>query len=252
MPSQKVAVVTGAASGVGFAVSKLLVDSDHLVIGVDLNWPEAGLKDLVRVTGSVSESTTWDDVARVVERAGAPVDKLVINAAKLDVGTVLDISMEEFASTIEVNVLGAVHALKTCLPGMVGTASGSIVAVASVDALFAEQDLAAYGTSKGALLQLIRSVAVDFGRFGIRANSVCPGAIDTPFFRQHVNAAPDPVAFLQSKTKRHPAGRILQPDDVASAVYYLLGESAIGVNGTQLVIDGGLTATFDYHPPVQS
>jgi len=244
-----IAVVTGAASGVGRAVSEMLRASNHDVIGVDLKWPEASPGDITQVEGSVSDWATWNTVARLIESRGAPVEKLVINAAKLVVGAVLDVSEEDFSLTLDINVLGALYALKTCLPGMVEARMGSIVAVASVDALLVEQDLSAYCTSKGALLQLVRSVAVDYGHKGIRANSVCPGAINTPFFRQHVEAAADPDEFLRVKTARHPSGRILEAEDVAAAVMYLLGQGAVGVNGTELVVDGGLTATFDYHPP---
>lgn len=248
MPEQRLALVTGAASGVGHAVTALLRESNHLVIGVDRRWSGESEEGITQIHGSVADSGTWDEVSRVIQSMGAPVEKLVLSAAQLVLGTVLDVSAEEFASTLDVNVLGAVYALKTCLPGMVEANSGSIVAVASVIGLVVEQNLAAYCTSKGALLQLVRSVAVDYGHRGVRANSVCPGAIDTPFFRQHVDAAPDPEEFLRVKTARHPSGRILRPEDVASAVMYLLSSSAIGVNGTELVVDGGLTATFDFDP----
>lgn len=239
-------VVTGAASGVGLAVATSLIDAGRTVIGVDRAWGDAEVDGLTTVSGSVGERSTWTEVLDVADKVGATVDQLVINAAQLRVGGVLDISEEDFDSTMNVNVAGAFLALRACLPGMVRKGAGTVVAVASVDALFAEQDLAAYCTSKGALLQLMRSVAVDYGRAGIRANSVCPGAIDTPFFRQHVDAAEDPAAFLEGKVQRHPSGRILEPSDVASAVLYLLSESARGINGTQLVVDGGLTATFDF------
>ena len=126
-----------------------------------------------------------------------------------------------------------------------------LAGVASTAAMYAEQSLAAYSASKGALLQLIRSVAVDFARKGIRANAVCPGAIDTPFFRQHVDAAADPDAFLHRKIERHPAGRILRPDDVAEAIWFLLSEHSIGMNGACVMVDGGLTATFDFIPSDQ-
>ena len=89
-------------------------------------------------------------------------------------------------------------------------------------------------------------MAVDHARQGVRANAVCPGAIDTPFFRQHVDSATDPEAFLREKTERHPSGRILEPEDVAQLIWFLLSESSIGMNGAAVLIDGGLTATFAF------
>lgn len=248
MATGELAVVTGAASGVGREVVARLLDRGCVVVGVDRSWNEESRRaGLIQVSGDVGSAGTWDIVAqRVSENPDLVPSMLVINAAKLVVGSIIDVDEKELRDTLAVNVWGAVRAVKTCLPDMVERGSGRIVAVASVDAMFAEQDLAAYCISKAALLQLVRTVAVDFGRYGIRANTVCPGAIDTPFFRQHVEAADDPVSFLAQKTARYPSGRILQPQDVAAAVVYLLSEDAIGVNGAHLMVDGGLTATSDY------
>jgi len=250
MSSSKLAVVTGAASGVGKAVAARLLDQGHNVIGIDRTWPNSvPQNNLIQIVGDVSSDETWSRVASEFKRhPEQPLGMLVINAAKLAVGPLLDLSDESIQETFEVNVWGAIKALKTCLPSMLERGEGKVVAVASVDAFIAEQNLSAYCTSKAALLQLIRTVAVDYAGAGIRANTVCPGAIDTPFFRQHVDAAENPEEFLKVKTDRHPAGRILLPEDVASAVLYLLSDDSRGVNGTQITVDGGLTATFDYHP----
>ena len=221
-----------------------------MVIGIDRTWPaNSAQKNLIHIEGNVASDETW---SRVISEAhnhpDLPLSMLVINAAKLVVGPILTLSDDSIKQTFDVNVWGAIKALKACLPSMLERGEGRVVAVASVDALFAEQGLAASCTSKAALLQLIRTVAVDYAGQGIRANTVCPGAIDTPFFRQHVDAAENPEEFLKIKTERHPAGRILLPEDVASTVLYLLSSDARGINGTQITVDGGLTATFDYHP----
>ncbi|WP_308169841.1 SDR family NAD(P)-dependent oxidoreductase [Acrocarpospora catenulata] len=244
--------MTGAASGVGAAVTTTLLERGVLVVGVDRNWAEGAERPgLVRVSGSVSEQSTWRQVTdEIRRREDVTLSMMVINAARLVVGNLLDLDEEEIRGVFDVNVYGAVRAVRSCLPLMLAAGGGRIVAVASVDALYAEKDLAAYCMSKGALLQLVRTLAVDFGGQGIRANAVCPGAIDTPFFRQHVEAASDPEAFLKIKTQRHPSGRILRPEDVASAVLYLLSVESLGINGAHLMVDGGLTATFDYQPPL--
>lgn len=233
------AVVTGAASGVGAAVAALLAEQGVPTIGVDVN---DGPGSWVR--GDVADPETWRRVVEVAD--GRTVDRLVLAAAVLEVGTALQVTADALRRVMDVNVVGALLGVQACLPGMLAAGGGRIVAVASVDAFLAEQGLAAYCASKGALLQLIRCVAVDYARAGIRANCVCPAAIDTPFFRQHVDAAADPVEFLRVKTERHPAGRILDPADVAHAVMFLLSDAAIGINGTGLTVDGALTATFAY------
>lgn len=241
-----VAIVTGGASGVGKATVDVLTRRGDSVVAIDRVWPERGAGNgLDRIIGDVCDDATWNAAVDAARQRGG-VSMLVLNAARLVVGTVLDVSDEDFREVFEVNVFAAARGLRACLPVMIEDGGGSVVAVASTDALFAEQGLAAYCASKGALLQLIRSVAVDHARQGIRANIVCPGAIDTPFFRQHVDAAADPAAFLAVKTERHPSGRILQPEDVAEVIGFLLSDAAIGMSGTPVTIDGGLTSTFDF------
>ena len=242
----RVAIVTGGASGVGRATVELLRSEGVEVVAIDMTWADDAADDgIQRIAGDVTDDATWTAAVEAAGRLGGP-SMLVINAAKLVVGTVLDVSMEDFRAVMEVNVFGAVKALKATLPRMITRGGGSIVGVASTASLYAEQALAAYSTSKGAILQLIKSVAVDHARQGIRANAVCPGAIDTPFFRQHVDSAPDPEAFLKEKTERHPDGRILQPEDVARLIWFLLSDGSVGMNGASVLIDGGLTATFDF------
>ncbi|GAA3700996.1 SDR family oxidoreductase [Nonomuraea antimicrobica] len=243
MRTPDIAVVTGAASGVGSATVAALRASGVGVVTVDLVPAEAG--DRV-VVGDVAAPATWAAVLEASRELGGAPTKLVLNAAKLVVGTVLEVSEEDLRSVFEVNVLGAYQALHACLPVMIENGGGSVVTVASIDALVAEQGLAAYCASKGALLQLTRCVAVDHGRQGIRANCVCPTAIDTPFFRQHVDAAPDPAAFLAEKSGRHPSGRILQSEEVANTICFLLSDASSGMNGAAVTVDGGLLASFDF------
>jgi NAD(P)-dependent dehydrogenase (short-subunit alcohol dehydrogenase family) len=244
-----VAIVTGAASGVGLATAELLSRDGCTVVAIDRAWPGDmgidGRSDVTRIAGDVADDSTWSSAVDAANSGGG-ASMLVLNAAKNVVGTVLEVPTEEFRAVIEVNVVGAIKGLRACLPSMVARGRGSVVGVASTCALFAEQSLASYNTSKGALLQLIRSVAVDHARDGIRANAVCPGAIDTPFLRRHIDSAPDPEALLRQKIERHPSGRILNPVDVARVIRFLLSDDSGGINGASVLVDGGLTATFDF------
>jgi NAD(P)-dependent dehydrogenase (short-subunit alcohol dehydrogenase family) len=245
--SADVAIVTGGASGVGKATAELLASHDITVVAIDQAWPrgDARTDAVVRIDGDVAEDDSWAAALAAAERFGGP-SMLVLNAAKNVVGTILDVTADEFRAVTEVNVIGAVKGIQAALPSMLERGRGSIVGVASTNALQAEQALVAYNTSKGALLQLIRSVAVDHARAGVRANVVCPGAIDTPFLREHVDAAPDPEALLAQKIGRLPSGRLLDPDDVARVIHFLLSDAALGMNGASVLVDGGLTATFDF------
>jgi len=246
--ASEVALITGCGSGVGAATARRLIASGTQVVGIDRQWgPETSSSgNIARINGNVTEPEIWKQALTAVHDLGGQLTQIVFNAAQLIVGTVLEVSDAEFRRVFDVNVFAVVLGLRQCLPKILENGGGSIVAVASVDAFLAEQRLAAYCASKGALLQLMRAVAIDYARQGIRANCVCPGAIDTPFFRRHIDAAPNPERFLEDKTQRHPAGRILNPEDVAEVVEFLLNARSIGITGTAVTVDGGLTSTFDF------
>jgi NAD(P)-dependent dehydrogenase (short-subunit alcohol dehydrogenase family) len=243
---QEVAVVTGAASGIGAATVRRLRARGVLVVGVDLTSEEEA-DDLAWVQGDVAEQAVWEVVlARSRDRFDASPLILVLNAARIAIGSVTEVSDEEWRRVFDVNVFGAVRALRACLPDMIERRRGSVVAVASVNAFSAEQGLVAYNASKGALLQLTRTVAVDHARDGVRANCVCPGVTDTPLFRAHLGTARDPERFLAVRRRRMPLGRLLDPDEVAATVAFLASDDASGITGCALVVDAGLTASYDF------
>jgi NAD(P)-dependent dehydrogenase (short-subunit alcohol dehydrogenase family) len=247
------ALVTGAASGVGLATTRCLLGRGSSVIGVDLvPQPDAlpAGPRLAWITGDVSAEPTWARALTLAEgQFGTTPGVLILNAAKLAVGTVLETPVDTFRQVFEVNVYAAVLGLQACLPSMIGRGAGSVVVVASVNGLQAEQDLAAYNSSKGALVQLVRSAAIDHARDGVRINAVCPSTIDTPFIRGQVDSMPDPAAFRAEMEARHPLGRILDPAEVASVVVFLSTSEASGMTGASVVVDLGLTASPDFIPP---
>ena len=246
-----IALVTGAASGVGLATTALFLDRGMRVLGLDLKDQPAELSgDIQWLNGDVTDGEAWTTaLAQSTSAFGGPPTVLVLNAAQLAVGNLLDTPVEIFRKLMDVNVYGSVLGLQACLPSMISAGSGSIVVVASTASLFAEQDLCAYGTSKGALIQLARSVAVDFAPHGIRLNMVCPTSIDTPFLRGQTDTMPDPAAFFADMESRHPMGRILQPSEVASVIAFLASAGASGMTGSSVLVDCGLTATYDFLRP---
>jgi NAD(P)-dependent dehydrogenase (short-subunit alcohol dehydrogenase family) len=246
-----IALVTGAASGVGLATTTLFLDRGLKVLGMDLKDQPEGLSgDIQWLKGDVTDGETWTTaLAHSASAFGGTPTVLVFNAAQLAVGNILDTPPEAFRKLMDVNVHSTVLGLQACLPPMISAGSGSIVVVASTASLFAEQDLCAYGTSKGALIQLARSVAVDYAPHGIRLNMVCPTSIDTPFLRQQTDTMPDPEAFFAAMESRHPMGRILQPSEVASVIGFLVSGGASGMTGSSVLVDCGLTATYDFIRP---
>ncbi|MGW1419913.1 SDR family NAD(P)-dependent oxidoreductase [Bradyrhizobium manausense] len=238
------AVVTGASSGIGARAAVQLAEAGYNVLGIDV--ADAAQGGVTYVKGDISDTNTWDQVDEALGERGWVPSVFVAAAAYLKVGTVLDLDESAWRRTFDVNVGGLIKALRRLLPGMIERRRGSIVTVGSIDSFMAEQGLVSYCASKGAILQLTKVLALDHARDGIRANCVCPGVTDTPFFRRHLDTAVDPTRFLRAREQRNPLGRLLDPDEVARAIVFLASDSASGITGAQIVVDAGLTAGFDF------
>lgn len=249
---KKLAVVTGAAQGIGEATVRRLLRSGSTVIGVDISPAPSDLasKDargqVHWVQSDVGQSRTWEEVNDLARSLGTRVSVLVTCAMRTGFGDVLSLAQSDWEGIFQVTFFGALFGIRSCLPGMLAAGDGSIVTVGSVSGQLAEQGLVAYGAAKAALVQLTRSVALDFARTGVRANCVCPGTTNTPSFRDHISKAGDPVAFLHKRENRNPIGRVLEPDEVAAAIEFLVSDAASGITGTVLTVDGGLTSCFEY------
>jgi NAD(P)-dependent dehydrogenase (short-subunit alcohol dehydrogenase family) len=246
-----VAVVSGAASGIGRAVVEVLDAQDVPIVAIDLDAEHLAELEkpgrVVAIVGDVADHQAWEAAIEASTRAfGRSPTRLVSNAAVVLTGTVLELSDEDWWRTFEVNLMGAVRGVRALLPAMVRDRDGSIVTVASTDAFMAEQRQAAYCASKGALLQFTRVVAVDFARQGIRANCVCPGVTDTPLLRYHLARSADPDAVTQMRLERQPIGRFLDPAEVAQVIAFLLSDAAAGITGALIPVDGGLSTSFDF------
>ena len=242
----EVVLVSGAASGLGHEICRLLVSCGVETVGVDIAAAQADLaaEPLYRhVTGDVAQETTWQEAVRDVR--GRPLG-LVTSAAVLDVGTVLEATPRQLSRAFDVNIAGTAFAMKVVLPLMIAGGGGPIVAVASVNATLAEQQLAIYNASKAAARQLARTVAMDHARQGIRVNVLSPGPMMAGLFKRHLESAADSERFLATRSARQPNGKILDAADVARAALFLLSDGANALNGADVVADGGLTTSFDF------
>ncbi|MCB8883581.1 SDR family oxidoreductase [Acidisoma cellulosilytica] len=241
--------VSGASSGLGHAVCRLLAEAGVLTIGVDR---APALSDLLEtdgyrhIQGDVTRDETWEAVAQALSASGRGSYGLVTAAAMLDVGTIIETGRDDLLRTFDVNVVGTALAFRAILPLMIAHGAGSIVAVASVDASFAEQQLAVYAASKAAVRQLARTVAMDHARQGVRVNVLSPGPMMAGLFKRHLESAADSAAFLATRSARQPGGRILEAEEVARAALFLLSDGAAALNGADLIADGGLTTSFDF------
>jgi NAD(P)-dependent dehydrogenase (short-subunit alcohol dehydrogenase family) len=245
----RVAVVTGAAAGVGLATVEALAADGHAVVGVDLGAAPASAPAVDWVQGDVGADATWVGVAEAVERHD-PLGPacLVACAADLVVAPLLETSDDDWRRLFDLNVLGTVRGMRAVMPAMIDRGRGAIAVVCSVDSLYVEQDMACYSASKAALLQVVRSAALEHARDGLRINAVCPGAIDTTFFRRAMElGGGDADALRRAVLRRTPTGRLLSPAEIAAVLRFLVSDEASGLSGAAVTVDGGLTSTYDFY-----
>jgi len=240
------AVVSGAASGIGAASVSALAGAGFEVVGVDLAACPPGLEDVDRVhwvQGDVTAPHSWD---RAVELSAGPVDAFVACAADVTVQPFLETPASEWRRLFEINVMGVVLGMQALVPGMVERRRGAVVITCSVNSMFVEEELAAYSASKSALLSLTRTAALEHARHGLRINAVCPGIVDTPLLRKHVESLPDPAAASAAMRGLMPTGAMTRPEEVAALIRFLATEEASGLSGSAVVVDGGLTTTYGF------
>lgn len=252
----RVAVVTGGAAGIGLAVVERLANDGATVIALDRD------ADELATLGRRADEAGWTvvpmelDVADddAVERCAGElaerfesIDTLVCAAGIQRYGTVEETSMALFDEVVGVNFRGVFAVCHWLMPLLRADGGGSVVVVASNQAHASQTRVAAYAATKGALLTLVKAMAVDHARDGVRVNAVSPGSVDTPMLRwaaeKHGAGRPsDDVVAEWGRT--HPIGRVARPAEVADAVAYLAGPQASFVTGTDLLVDGGVMAAL--------
>ena len=246
----KVAIITGAGSGIGHETAKLFAAEGALVVAADRNGDAAGqVCDELTARGATAEAVTIDVareaevealIRRVVERHGR-LDILVNNAGYGFAGTVVNTTEADWDALMAVNVKGVFFGCKHAIPVMEKQGGGVIVNTASAVANIGITDRAAYVASKGAVAALTRAMAIDHVGANIRVNCVAPGTIESPYFSK-ILSGPDGAELRRQLEMRQAMERLGQPVEIAKAILFLASHDSSFCTGTTLVADGGWTA----------
>lgn len=248
----KRALVTGGASGIGYAIVERFLDEGTAVAFADINAEGCRRaerqfsKDGRKVRGLIGDVSKSVDASRLVSEAVKFLGGLdiLVNNAGIDIkGTVVDISDEDWERQIGVNLGGVYRMSKYAVPEMIKAGGGAVVNIGSIAAFLGYSGLAAYGASKGAVVQLTRNMAGDFAKHKIRVNSVNPGVVDTPLLEHACKAQAGANENWQAIKQAYLDGQLLKraaaPAEIASAVLFLASDEAGFVTGTALMVDGG-------------
>ena len=247
----KVALITGAASGIGRASALRFAQEGAKVVAVDIQEESADeTAVLIRAEGGTATSiyadvTDSDAVRRMISAAMEAYGRLDIlfNNAGISIrGTILDMDEESFDQIFAVNVKGVFLGCKEAIPMMKSQGGGVILNTASQMGLVGVEASAVYPATKGAVIQLTRCLALDHAADGIRVNSICPGPIDTPLARRSREQTGDPEAALRERLGRIPLARIGTAEEIASVAAFLCSDEASFITGAAIVADGGWTA----------
>lgn len=237
--SGHVALVTGAASGIGAAIALRFQAEGARVAGLDINPGAAG--DHAAVADMRSAAALEAAVAAATAKLGAP-DIVVHAAAASFAGGVFDTDPATFLDLYDVNVVGAVRLLQLCVPAM-RSRGGSVILFSSINADFATPTLAAYAATKAALNNLVQTAALELAADNIRVNAIAPASVDTPLLRASFARSTDPADALTKNIARHPLGRLGNAEEVAELAVFLASDRASWITGSVYPIDGGAGVT---------
>jgi NAD(P)-dependent dehydrogenase (short-subunit alcohol dehydrogenase family) len=246
----RVAVVTGAGSGIGRAVARGFSEDGAKVILVDIDGAKAEEAAVEIRTGGgtarafaadVADPASVDDLRLFVSQNFEPLSILVNNAAIQVNKLIEDTSPEEWARQMAVNVGGVFLCSRAFLPHLRQT-KGVVINMSSVNGYIVEPSCAGYCATKGAILALTKALAIDHGKEGIRVHAICPGYIDAGLAQGYFDAQPDPARARAEAGSLHALGRIGQPSEIARAAVFLASEDASFMTGSALIVDGGLSA----------
>lgn len=237
-------LITGATSGMGLAAAKLFLERGHNVLIVDMN-KQRGQQVTADLQSGTEQAvyfypadiTKAEEVHKVYlfakQKLGA-IDCLINNAGIFTGGMLHETTEEAWDRIFAVDVKSVFLMSKAFVPDMIEQGGGTIVNTASVSGMLGDYNMAAYNAAKGALVNLVRAMALDYGKYNIRVNNVCPSACATPMFLSN------PPEVIETFNQANPLRRICTPEEVAEAMYFLATDASRSCNGINLEVTGGL------------
>ncbi len=254
----QVAWITGAASGMGEGIARLFAREGAAVALIDVQAPKgAVVAEKIRAEGGRAIFIECDVAKEAAVRASLERTEkefgglqIIVNCAGIvQIKQLHELDVADWDRLMDINVKSIFLSIKHGIRLLKKNPRSYVVNIGSVGSFIGQSSTPAYSTSKGAVMMLSKSIALDYAADGVRCNCVCPGITDTPMLREHLKMNADPDAALRDRLRRVPIGVPLTPDDIAKSVIYFSCEDSIGITGTTLVIDGGyLTAAEWRHP----
>ena len=253
--TDKTAVITGAGLGIGRAIALAFAAQGARVVVVDVQ-TEAAADTVQQITAAggqalavLADVSQDADAARIADAAVSAfggIHVLVNNAGVQTYGTVVETDEATWDRTLNINLKGVYLVSKYCIPHIISGGGGAVVNIASIQGMASQPRVAAYAASKGGVIAMTRTMAIDHARDHVRVNCICPGGVDTPMMHWAIGLSTPPEQINQviaAAGESYPMGRIGQPEEIASAAVFLASDAASFITGTSLVVDGGYLAT---------
>lgn len=251
----QVAWISGGTKGIGEGTAKLFAKegASVAIIGRSEKDGNRVVEEIAQMGGDAiffkCDVTKANEVNKSIDltvEAFGGLQILINNAGIVDIKELHEYTEEEWDWVIDVNVKSMFLAFKYAFPFLKRNQRSYVVNIGSISSFVGQDNTPVYTTSKGAVLQLSRSIGLDYAKYGIRSNCVCPGITDTPMLHKHLDKAPDPDAHLTKRLRRVPLGIILTPTDVARSILFFSCEDSAGVTATSLIVDGGYLAAAEW------
>ena len=246
---RRVAVITGAAAGIGEATARLfakegarlvLVDVDEVALALLTEELEAASTIIMDIAADVSAPASAPMIVTRTMNQFGHIDVLFNNAGIVLGGTLVECTEEDWDRTMAVNLKSMYYLCRSVVPVMQRQGSGVVVNMSSIAGTAGLTNRGAYSVSKAGVIGLTKSLAMDYVRDGIRVNCICPATVDTPSLRRRIADSPDPQEALRAFVARQPMGRIATPDEIAALALFLASDDSRYMTGQAIVTDGGM------------